>query len=474
MNRPLIWWSIWCLKIRKNPHARIRAAARLGNTTLPKAVEALSLVALSTTAIDRQQPDVRQAAMTALGQIGNTSAAEALARVVGSEQSYDFRSLERAVAEEALLKIANSTKQPLIELLGSSPHWNARAGVAWALGKIGDPQAVEALARALNDKASEVRKAATTALTQFHAVAPLLKGPEDKNESVRAAAAEGLGEIGDASAADALADILKYEKVWNVRQKAMWALARIGDERAVEPLAATLKEGDFDDQYKAAVALGKIGGVTAAEVLVAVLPDTNSFRKSWAEALVKIGSSAVEPLVTTLKTGEWRLQYAVMEVLVQIGSPAVEHLLALLKDVNSRARSLAARALGQIADERAVPTLVSALNDDAYMVRIEAVTALEPLGWKPADDNQYILQAAAHGNWDELVTRGSEAVDLLIAALKDENTPEPWRIALLLGRIGDPRSVEPLVAALKHDHLGVREAAAEALAQIRGSTRGGT
>jgi HEAT repeat protein len=58
------------------------------------------------------------------------------------------------------------------------------------------------------------------------------------------------------------------------------------------------------------------------------------------------------------------------------------------------------------------------------------------------------------------------AVEPLIAALGDENLNVRIDAAKALGKIGDPRAVEPLIAALGDENLNVRIDAAEALSKI--------
>jgi HEAT repeat protein len=58
------------------------------------------------------------------------------------------------------------------------------------------------------------------------------------------------------------------------------------------------------------------------------------------------------------------------------------------------------------------------------------------------------------------------AVKPLIAALKDENAEVRQAAAEALGEIGDPHAVEPLIAVLKDENAEVRQAAAEALGEI--------
>ena len=68
-------------------------------------------------------------------------------------------------------------------------------------------------------------------------------------------------------------------------------------------------------------------------------------RQAAAEALVKIGAPAVEPLIAALKDESFSVRQAAAEALGKIGAPAVEPLIAALKDQNSWARAAAAQAL---------------------------------------------------------------------------------------------------------------------------------
>jgi HEAT repeat protein len=60
----------------------------------------------------------------------------------------------------------------------------------------------------------------------------------------------------------------------------------------------------------------------------------------------------------------------------------------------------------------------------------------------------------------------ARAVEPLIATLKDEDWIVGWFAAQALGQIGDPQAVEPLIAALKDTEMHVRRFAAEALRQF--------
>jgi HEAT repeat protein len=83
------------------------------------------------------------------------------------------------------------------------------------------------------------------------------------------------------------------------------------------------------------------------------------------------------------------VRYAAAEALVKIGAPAMEPLIAALKDKDSKdsdVRQAAAEALGEIKDPRAVEPLIAALKDEVSNVREAAAQALDHLGWEPAQD----------------------------------------------------------------------------------------
>ncbi|RMF83541.1 MAG: NACHT domain-containing protein, partial [Nitrospirae bacterium] len=85
---------------------------------------------------------------------------------------------------------------------------------AEALGKLGDPRAVEPLLQALGDESRGVRRAAAEALGKLgdpRAVEPLLQALGDRYSDVRLAAAEALGKLGDPRAVEPLLQALRDE-----------------------------------------------------------------------------------------------------------------------------------------------------------------------------------------------------------------------------------------------------------------------
>jgi HEAT repeat protein len=144
-------------------------------------------------------------------------------------------------------QIVEPAVKPLIEAL-SDEYYGVCMAAAEALGRIGDPRAVEPLIVALkNGGWYMIRKAAAEALGRIgdpRAVEPLIPVLKDEYFKVREAATEALIKIG-APSVEPLIDALRYRE-WRMRKAATEVLGKIGDARAIEPLIAALEDEDKD------------------------------------------------------------------------------------------------------------------------------------------------------------------------------------------------------------------------------------
>jgi HEAT repeat protein len=189
-------------------------------------------------------------------------------------------------------------------------------------------------------------------------------------------------------------------------------------------LAGALKsKGNAQEAYSAVVELGQLGSDKAVDLLISCLARRDGVSRAAARELGRIGNPrALESLTTMLKHPD--INQSAAEALVRIGSNAVEPLAAVLKSEHVAARQLAASTLGDIADRRAVEGLIEAMQtDEDYRVRTAAANALGQI-------------------------KDTRALWVLIGTLKlrDETTPE--RQAALeelrqattraLHKIGDP------------------------------------
>lgn len=188
------------------------------------------------------------------------------------------------------------------------------AAAAWALGQIGAPAALAPLLKYVRDPTEEVRQYVLGALgpchsyeaepalsdSAFRVVRRALRAPKpkwrvaalqslrtygyrdavedvirmsvDPADEVRYVAVQALGQIGRASLAqpardaiyEALLVALDADELQSIRSKAMYALAEVGDARAVPHLQQFMRTGTEKDQTAARLALYELSPEVAA------------------------------------------------------------------------------------------------------------------------------------------------------------------------------------------------------------------
>lgn len=207
---------------------------------------------------------------------------------------------------------------------------------------------------------------------------------------------------------------------------------------------------------EAATALGEIGDTRAVQPLIAALvssaPDV---AKEAQDALVRLGKPAVEPLISVLGRDE-NLSAVAAQVLLRIGLPSLQPLSTALGRSYGDAH-LAKAVVGVLVrlGAPAVEPLIAALDDNNRQVRMVVAEGLGRLG-DPRAVNP-LLHIAMHIGEDAtmaaaaIVKIGPRAVEPLITALEDENPNVRNAAAEALGKLGDPRAIKPLNIALR-DH----------------------
>jgi hypothetical protein len=105
----------------------------------------------------------------------------------------------------------------------------------------------------------------------------------------------------------------------------------------------------------------------------------------------------------------------------------------------------------------------------ALFKAIAKVLGMRPLISALKDEDRDVRRVAA-GALGEL--KDPRAVEPLISALKDENRDVRRVAAGALGELKDPRAVEPLISVLKDENGSVRRAAAASLLEITGKNFG--
>lgn len=288
----------------------------------------------------------------------------------------------------------------------------------------------------------------------------------DRDASVRQSAANGLGRLG--AGLESLIEALDDEAP-QVRLIAVQSLGRIGDPRAVEPLARKLNDNEtararrywYEEVVgdKAADALVRLGVDASFKVFVdALRSDEPSVRYRAAAALGELeDASAVVPLIEAITDDDPDVIEAVCKSLGGLkDSRAVLALIGVLANPSGHVRQAAAVALGKIGDLRAVDPLISLLVDSDEEVRESAHDALVELGDAAAP---HILELLVGGATDDDLTAAyieilgdleyQPGVDTLIGMLGHPNPTVRKSTAAALGDVGDTRAAAPLLAIFK-------------------------
>ncbi len=212
-------------------------------------------------------PKVRASVASALGDLGDPSAIEALSERVRTDTAWDVR----LAAILALARLKDDRAFPA--LIFALQHEKGKAGqeaVGDALVSLGAP-AVKALCDLLDGESPEGRQAACNALGRLGdraAIPALRRELAGKRKAVSVAAADALGLIGGEEASRALIARLD-DKRPEVLASVVRALGTIADPGAIDPLIALLPKATPDARGEAITALSAF---VDPRILPAVLP----------------------------------------------------------------------------------------------------------------------------------------------------------------------------------------------------------
>jgi len=401
------------LQALEDPDLDVRAAAafalgQLGDSTL---------VSVLLRTLEDPIHGVRKNVVEALGKLGNPGTTPALVGLLES-QSPDLRG-EAALAL-ARVKDRRATSA-LVDLMEGDPDDEVRWRAAYAVAATEDPEAMEALARAVSDRRPLVAMYAARGIGKFGseadwralrpalahedwrvqvdaliamdsvldttsvpALLPLLESP---NPHVRATACVVLGDLLHPSASDALRERLKDPNP-AVRANAVLAVAKV-DEHAALPLVAELTEDP--SRYvraRAYEAMGEIQWARSFELLKVGIEDADpAIRAAAISALPKLKQKGVlEALARGLEDTDWVVVAVAAEALGEFGNrAAVGELGDAYWNFPERGgedvRLAIVKAIHELGGRGARRVLLDALRDPDYRVRVEAQAALrERLG----------------------------------------------------------------------------------------------
>ncbi|MEL6342669.1 MAG: HEAT repeat domain-containing protein [Myxococcota bacterium] len=359
-------------------------------------------------------------------------------------------------------------------------HWETIT----ALGKLEARPAATALLRMLPDTAGAMRARIAGTLGNLGergAARALLRLLNDDDPSVRTQAARSLGRLGEPRTRDRLFQSLLDEDE-TVRFAVGTALGMLGDARTVPFLLRAIREGDIIVQREAEAAMTKLDK-SALTALVQLL--RNGKPPYRAEAARRLGAlqdaRAIRYLIPSLLMED--CQKEVAEALHLLGEPTVAPLIKYLKDdddldgVTPPLQEQVARVLGKLNDRRAVPPLITILEDKEQPPRLreEAARVLGKLGDRSAIDaliaglnesGSALLNVRAESARSLGMLKASKARKALEEAMEELDDKLRNYAIDAVGELGDPQSVDPLIKQLNGFRSSGRSGIIQALGKI--------
>lgn len=178
-----------------------------------------------------------------------------------------------AAGPQACLKVRNMLQHAI-----KDAEESVRVAAVEVLGNLGEYAPVVTLLEALYDPYWDVRAAAAQALGKVGARVPIEQLvrvlQQEQDESVRAALVRTLGRQGKRMPVDILKAALHDDDNWLVREAAAWALGELGEQAPIRSLIQAL-QGDDDESVRAAAAkaLGRSGRQGTEQPLYQALLD---------------------------------------------------------------------------------------------------------------------------------------------------------------------------------------------------------
>jgi HEAT repeat protein len=490
---------------------RRQAALALGNV----GDEASSALKALRERVGDADASVRLQAAIALGKIDPQAARDAIpilleALPAGPRGNRGDRGGDPFNRDVAMALAAIGAVEPLVEALEKSNDEGTRAGVIFALVRMGAKAkgAFKHLQGALQNRDAGVRQRSADAM---HAILPdpkeavpvLVESLQHEDDYIRRWAAAFLAELGEraegpeiGNALEPLNNALKKETTSDVRAHMIQALGEIVahlkespqpplDQELIRALIARLEDVNSEVRHEATMSLGKIGAAwkgrgpirEAIPPLLEALAKGRPFLAEAATALAQIGH--LPPLIEAMKSAKnEKVRAGAAHAIQLIGPEAVAYVPALMdamKDEAPHVRHEAVLALGAIGRpaSAAVPALIGALDDVDYVVPPGAAMVLGQLGPEAEEAAPALCKALGSPAYElrvqaqfALVAIGPASVPSLRETLKSKEPTVLILAAQAIARIGPKaRSAIPeLLLAFGQVDQTVKHTAAEAVA----------
>ena len=382
------------------------------------------------------------------------------------------------------------TVESLIIVLQTGNDAN-RCFAAQALGNIGDIQAVKPLMSALHDEDEDVVMDAVAALGQIGTAENVLDLMECYRMhpvgDVKVAAVEALGRIVEKENYDheQLVNFLlevvsghgedshweiddeEWDDWWDAQFKAIEALGKIGDSRAVSGIVAALDENEAQELNEVVFAALTKMGESGENTLIKRLSSSDSSQRRYAaKHLAEVHTAKVRnALSKALEDSDVQVCVAAAKSLADHPEPTTQSLLLrVFQDSRSVLRGRVLEVISQTAFFVPVTQLLNLLKDEDQLVRLQALRTVARQG--NVELAEQVFEALRDPSLDvvagavqALGTLGFVKAGSTVAALLSEqglNTDLRVKSAIALGKIGTEAELPTLLDMLKDPEQAVR------------------
>ncbi|MFW6320603.1 MAG: HEAT repeat domain-containing protein [Halohasta sp.] len=374
-----------------SPAVRARAATLLGEHA--DSTDTESIEALVSVSVTDDNEEVRAAAVEGLDAIGSEAVEQLLVKITGTkiEEGADWATARkfanalssevpelRMAAASALGQLGEASAVPkLVEALDDE-NPKVRVRICAALGQLDHPKAVPALIDRLSDASGEVRHEAAVALASIgtdQALAALLDMLDDSNTAIRRIAASSLGEAGTVRAVQPLTDALADESS-AVRSAAVFSIIELLSN------APTQQSHQIRDTVVSEL---QNSDRATVQPLIEILDESTQTRQqrnaAWflGRVVDEPDDKTIEVLVKALESSDNSTAQFAATSLSEIGGEDVEdELLEFVSDETNdeEARAKAVYVLGQVGGQRSADKIQQLTEDDSKQVRKRAFAAV--------------------------------------------------------------------------------------------------
>jgi HEAT repeat protein len=270
----------------------------------------------------------------------------------------------------------------LIDALDSASRGELPALVEFA-GWFDDRNLREKLVGLLQDSKSRERAASALAMQGANSLEVLVEELDSDDSEVRKAAVEALGKLGDPQAVEPLGELLETGTPID-RRASIDALVAIGGPDATELLENYLTSDEPQMRELVLRGLGRLAGRERADAIRKCCKDPDErVRQAALELLPDVaGDAALPELLDALRHGTPRVRAKAAQSLARVpGSDSIAALREALGDEDAWTRYFAVRGIGALKDAASADRLKAmAASDPAEQVRVAAGETMIELG----------------------------------------------------------------------------------------------